>query len=319
MLARRSLPQANDWAVSHPRLTVEHCLLSSLFPYALHSTMIAFNIVRASKSPRGIPSLCTPLYEAAMHSTTPLCTPLCKTSRLLTSPNSRNASSTFTLEAVASDALKGVASGALDTTDLLPTIVVDSRAEATYLHDFALDIRLRYQPTHSQSTFAFAIDLRIRNRPTLFAFDLCLSPPTSASRSRPPPHAVDLRPTQSTYRLRHTLTPLSNRRPQSSSASKGFSSASKDLRGKHNARRRFLGSFLLEDDDYRIMRGKYKRREGKVTQVYRKKWVINRLLASTTAARLLASITAARLLVPRPPQNPVVIPQSSHTIIPPPN
>ncbi|KAL1684353.1 hypothetical protein GGG16DRAFT_119933 [Schizophyllum commune] len=147
-----------------------------------------------------------------MHSTTPLCTPLCKTSRLSTSPNSRKASSTFTLGAVASDALK----------------------------------------------------------------------------------------------------------IESSSLSKESSSASKDLRGKHNARR-FLGSSLLEDDDHRIMRGKYKRREGKVTQVYRKKWVINRLLASTTAARLLASITAARLLVPRPPQNPVVIPQSSHTIIPPPN
>ncbi|KAL1684493.1 hypothetical protein GGG16DRAFT_119747 [Schizophyllum commune] len=71
---------------------------------------------------------------------------------------------------------------------------------------------------------------------------------------------------------------------ESSSASKESSSASKDLRGKHNARR-FLGSFLLEDDDHRIMRGKYKRREGKVTQVYRKKWVINRLLASITAAR----------------------------------
>ncbi|KAL1749725.1 hypothetical protein FB107DRAFT_280388 [Schizophyllum commune] len=68
---------------------------------------------------------------------------------------------------------------------------------------------------------------------------------------------------------------------ESSSASKESSSASKDLRGKHNARR-FLGSF----DDHRIMRGKYKRREGKVTQVYRKKWVINRLLASITAARL---------------------------------
>ncbi|KAL1658678.1 hypothetical protein GGF50DRAFT_120636 [Schizophyllum commune] len=85
--------------------------------------------------------LCPPLYETPMHSTTPLCTPLCKTSRLSTSPNSRKASSTFTLgavasgalKAVASDALKVLASGALDTTDLIPTIVVDSRAEATYL------------------------------------------------------------------------------------------------------------------------------------------------------------------------------------------
>ncbi|KAL1658679.1 hypothetical protein GGF50DRAFT_120637 [Schizophyllum commune] len=45
---------------------------------------------------------------------------------------------------------------------------------------------------------------------------------------------------------------------ESSSASKESSSASKDLRGKHNVRRRFLGSSLPEDDDHRIMRGKYK-------------------------------------------------------------
>lgn len=44
----------------------------------------------------------------------------------------------------------------------------------------------------------------------------------------------------------------------------------------------FSGSFLPEDNDHRIMRSKCKRREGKVTQVYRKKWVINRLLASIT-------------------------------------
>ena len=67
---------------------------------------------------------------------------------------------------------------------------------------------------------------------------------------------------------------------------------------------------MPEDNDHRIVHDKYKRREGKATQVYRKNWVVN---------CLLASITAARLLVPRPPQNPVVIPQSGHTIISPPN
>ncbi|KAL1684554.1 hypothetical protein GGG16DRAFT_106892 [Schizophyllum commune] len=183
------------------RILASRPSIAFLFPYALHSTTLAFNIARASKSPQATPSLSTPLYETTMHSTAPLCTPLRKTSRLSTSTKSRKASPTFTLEAVASGALKIAASSA-------------SKVEFS-----------------------------------------------SASKV------------------------------ESSSASKESSSASKDLRGKHNARR-FLGSSLPEDDDHRIMRGKYKRREGKVTQVYRKKWVINRLLASTTAARLLASITA---------------------------
>lgn len=32
---------------------------------------------------------------------------------------------------------------------------------------------------------------------------------------------------------------------------------------------------VRKDDEVRIVRGKYKGREGKVTQVYRKKWVIH--------------------------------------------
>lgn len=32
---------------------------------------------------------------------------------------------------------------------------------------------------------------------------------------------------------------------------------------------------IRKDDEVRIVRGKYKGREGKVTQVYRKKWVIH--------------------------------------------
>ena len=74
------------------------------------------------------------------------------------------------------------------------------------------------------------------------------------------------------------------------------SALSKELRGKHNVRP-FITGFLMtigltrivnsfqclqtrslpirKDDEVRIVRGKYKGREGKVTQVYRKKWVIH--------------------------------------------
>lgn len=65
------------------------------------------------------------------------------------------------------------------------------------------------------------------------------------------------------------------------------SALSKELRGKHNVRlaagprswrltavqTRSLP--IRKDDEVRIVRGKYKGREGKVTQVYRKKWVIH--------------------------------------------
>ncbi|KAF9791254.1 translation protein SH3-like domain-containing protein [Thelephora terrestris] len=49
------------------------------------------------------------------------------------------------------------------------------------------------------------------------------------------------------------------------------SSLSKELRGKYNTR----SIPVRKDDEVRIVRGKYKGREGKVTQVYRKKWVIH--------------------------------------------
>jgi len=48
-------------------------------------------------------------------------------------------------------------------------------------------------------------------------------------------------------------------------------SLSKDLRGKHNVR----SLPVRKDDEVLIVRGKYKGRDGKVTQVYRKKWVIH--------------------------------------------
>ncbi|KAH9998096.1 translation protein SH3-like domain-containing protein [Russula compacta] len=49
------------------------------------------------------------------------------------------------------------------------------------------------------------------------------------------------------------------------------SSLSKELRNKYHTR----SLPVRKDDEVRIVRGKYKGREGKVTQVYRKKWVIH--------------------------------------------
>jgi len=49
------------------------------------------------------------------------------------------------------------------------------------------------------------------------------------------------------------------------------SALSKELRGKYNTR----SIPVRKDDEVRIVRGKYAGREGKVTQVYRKKWVIH--------------------------------------------
>ncbi|WOO80912.1 60S ribosomal protein L26-1 [Vanrija pseudolonga] len=49
------------------------------------------------------------------------------------------------------------------------------------------------------------------------------------------------------------------------------SSLSKELRAKHGAK----SIPVRKDDEVLIVRGKYKGREGKVTQVYRKKWVIH--------------------------------------------
>ncbi|WWD16182.1 ribosomal protein L24 [Kwoniella shandongensis] len=46
---------------------------------------------------------------------------------------------------------------------------------------------------------------------------------------------------------------------------------SKELRSKHTTR----SLPIRKDDEVLIVRGKYKGREGKVTQVYRKKWVIH--------------------------------------------
>ncbi|RXW18735.1 hypothetical protein EST38_g7131 [Candolleomyces aberdarensis] len=49
------------------------------------------------------------------------------------------------------------------------------------------------------------------------------------------------------------------------------SALSRELRTKHNTR----SLPIRKDDEVRIVRGKFKGREGKVLQVYRKKWVIH--------------------------------------------
>merc|ERR1711977_167859 len=46
---------------------------------------------------------------------------------------------------------------------------------------------------------------------------------------------------------------------------------SKELRGEHSAR----SIPVRKDDEVLVVRGSYKGREGKVVQVYRKKWVIH--------------------------------------------
>ncbi|TDL24865.1 ribosomal protein L24 [Rickenella mellea] len=66
-------------------------------------------------------------------------------------------------------------------------------------------------------------------------------------------------------RKAHFAAPSSVRRKIMSSA------LAKELRTKHNTR----SLPIRKDDEVRIVRGKYKGREGKVTQVYRKKWVIH--------------------------------------------
>ncbi|KAI8086373.1 translation protein SH3-like domain-containing protein [Halteromyces radiatus] len=49
------------------------------------------------------------------------------------------------------------------------------------------------------------------------------------------------------------------------------SALSKELREKHNVR----SMPIRRDDEVTVVRGTYKGREGKVVQVYRKKWVIH--------------------------------------------
>jgi len=76
---------------------------------------------------------------------------------------------------------------------------------------------------------------------------------------------ADISSSRRKSRKAHFSAPSSLRRKIMSSA------LSKELRAKHHAR----SLPVRKDDEVRIVRGKYKGREGKVTQVYRKKWVIH--------------------------------------------
>ncbi|KAF7338191.1 hypothetical protein MVEN_02044000 [Mycena venus] len=76
---------------------------------------------------------------------------------------------------------------------------------------------------------------------------------------------MDVSSSRRKSRKAHFSAPSSIRRKIMSSA------LSKELRSKHNTR----SLPIRKDDEVRIVRGKYKGREGKVTQVYRKKWVIH--------------------------------------------
>ncbi|KIJ25133.1 hypothetical protein M422DRAFT_77134 [Sphaerobolus stellatus SS14] len=75
----------------------------------------------------------------------------------------------------------------------------------------------------------------------------------------------DLASSRRKSRKAHFSAPSSVRRKIMSSP------LSKELRGKYNAR----SIPVRKDDEVRIVRGKYAGREGKVVQVYRKKWVIH--------------------------------------------
>ncbi|KNZ78417.1 60S ribosomal protein L26-2 [Termitomyces sp. J132] len=77
--------------------------------------------------------------------------------------------------------------------------------------------------------------------------------------------SLDVSSSRRKSRKAHFSAPSSIRRKIMSSA------LSKELREKYHAR----SLPVRKDDEVRIVRGKYKGREGKVTQVYRKKWVIH--------------------------------------------
>ncbi|KAJ8487022.1 hypothetical protein ONZ51_g4445 [Trametes cubensis] len=78
-------------------------------------------------------------------------------------------------------------------------------------------------------------------------------------------YGCDVSSSRRKSRKAHFSAPSSVRRKIMSS------SLSKELRAKYNTR----SIPIRKDDEVRIVRGKYKGREGKVTQVYRKKWVIH--------------------------------------------
>jgi len=91
------------------------------------------------------------------------------------------------------------------------------------------------------------------------------SPPPTILKTLKMKYNADTSSSRRKSRKAHFAAPSSVRRKIMSSA------LAKDLRSKYNTR----SLPIRKDDEVRIVRGKYKGREGKVTQVYRKKWVIH--------------------------------------------
>ncbi|OZJ04943.1 60S ribosomal protein L26-2 [Bifiguratus adelaidae] len=75
----------------------------------------------------------------------------------------------------------------------------------------------------------------------------------------------DVSSSRSKSRKAHFAAPSNIRRKIMSAA------LSKELRDKHNAR----SIPVRKDDEVLVVRGSFKGREGKVVQVYRKKWIIH--------------------------------------------
>ena len=74
------------------------------------------------------------------------------------------------------------------------------------------------------------------------------------------------------------------------------STLSKDLREKYNVR----AVPVKKDDIVKIIRGSWKGREGKVVQVYRKKWVIHveKVVREKTNGELLFMLICVRGMFP---------------------
>ncbi|KAL1698003.1 hypothetical protein EV121DRAFT_297669 [Schizophyllum commune] len=167
------------------------------------------------------------------------------------------------------------------TTGQYRTLASRSSIAFLFSYDFALDIRLCYRP------LSFALDLgpspptsASRSRPTGYATYLrrfrivALDRPAqdhvlvkslskiasslpSKIRSSSPTHAFALIKDRGLVRVEGRVLVRGEGRVFVRVEGRVFVRV-KGVRGKHNARRRFLGSFLPEDNNQHIVRGKYK-------------------------------------------------------------
>lgn len=101
--------------------------------------------------------------------------------------------------------------------------------------------------------------------------------PSSLDEEREPPRPIPLSLSISIIFLTHTLPPFPNllqahfTAPSSLRRKLMSAPLSKELRAKYNVR----SIPIRKDDEVTVVRGHFKGREGKVVQVYRKKWVIH--------------------------------------------